>query len=183
MTYGSYGGLILKAKTGDMSRLISDAQTLWNSFNTDQVFSYDLLDESYQQTYLAEQKMGTVLNVFALLTILVACLGLFGLVTFTAEQRFKEIGIRKVLGSTIGQIVAMLSKDFLKLVGISFAVAFPVGYYAMDKWLQSFAYRIEMQWWLFVLAGLITILIAFATIGWKSFKAATMNPIKSLRTE
>jgi len=183
MTYGSYGGLILKAKTGDMARLISDAQTLWNSFNTDQVFSYDLLDESYQQTYLAEQKMGTVLNVFALLTILVACLGLFGLVTFTAEQRFKEIGIRKVLGSTVGQIVAMLSKDFLKLVGISFVVAFPVGYYAMDKWLQSFAYRIEMQWWLFVLAGLITILIAFATIGWKSFRAATMNPVISLRTE
>ena len=127
--------------------------------------------------------MGTLLNIFALLTILVACLGLFGLVTFTAEQRFKEIGIRKVLGSSVSEIVAMLSKDFLMLVFISFFIAFPLGYYLMNKWLESFAYRIEMQFWLFVLAALITLLIAFGTIGWKSFKAATMNPIKALRDE
>ncbi|MGB7395670.1 MAG: ABC transporter permease [Pricia sp.] len=183
MVYGSGGGLIVKAKTGDMAGLIADTKTLWNSFNTDETFSFSLLDESYRQTYLAEQKMGTVLNVFALLTILVACLGLFGLVTFTAERRFKEIGIRKVLGSSVAQIMAMLSTDFLKLVGISFLVAFPLGYYLMDKWLQGFAYRIEMQWWLFALAGLITMLIAFATISWKSFRAATMNPVKALRDE
>ena len=110
-------------------------------------------------------------------------MGLFGLVTFTAEQRFKEIGIRKVLGSSVSEIVAMLSKDFLMLVFISFFIAFPLGYYLMNKWLESFAYRIEMQFWLFVLAALITLLIAFGTIGWKSFKAATMNPIKALRDE
>ena len=166
-----------------MADLISDAETLWNSLGADETFSYSLLNESYRQTYLAEQKMGTVLNVFALLTILVACLGLFGLVTFTAERRFKEIGIRKVLGSSVAQIVAMLSTDFLKLVGISFLVAFPLGYYLMDKWLQGFAYRIEMQWWLFALAGSITMLIAFATIGWKSFRAATMNPVRALKDE
>ena len=166
-----------------MAGLIADSQRLWNSFGTDETFNYSLLDESYRQTYLTEQKMGTVLNVFALLTILVACLGLFGLVTFTAERRFKEIGIRKVLGSSVAQIVAMLSTDFLKLVGVSFLVAFPIGYYLMDKWLQGFAYRIDMQWWFFVLAGLITISIAFATIGWKSFRAATMNPVKALRDE
>ncbi len=183
MINGAYGGLIIKAKTGDMAGLIADTENLWNSFISKETFSYALLDESYRQTYLAEQKMGTVLNVFALLTILVACLGLFGLVTFTAERRFKEIGIRKVLGSSVAQIVAMLSTDFLKLIGISFLVAFPLGYFLMDKWLQGFAYRIDMQWWLFVLAGLITVAVAFATIGWKSIRVATMNPIKALKDE
>ncbi len=183
MVYGSNGGLIVKAKAGNMAGLIIDTQRLWNSFNTKETFSYALLDESYRQTYLTEQKMGTVLNVFALLTILVACLGLFGLVTFTAERRFKEIGIRKVLGSSVTQIMVMLSTDFLQLVSISFLVAFPLGYYLMNQWLQSFAYRIEIHWWLFALAGLITIGIALVTISWKSFRAATMNPVKSLRTE
>jgi len=183
MMYGPYGGLIIKAKSADMSGLIADANTLWNSFNADETFGYTLLDESYRETYAPEQKMGTLLNIFAILTILVACLGLFGLVTFTAEQRFKEIGIRKVLGSSVSEIVAMLSKDFLKLVFISFFIAFPLGYYLMNKWLESFAYRIEMQWWLFGLAALVTLLIAFGTIGWKSFRAATMNPVKALRDE
>lgn len=183
MMYAPYGGLIVKAKSADMSGLIADANNLWNGFETDEAFGYTLLDESFRQIYVTEQKMGTLLNIFALLTILVACLGLFGLVTFTAEQRFKEIGIRKVLGSSVSEIVAMLSKDFLKLVFLSFFIAFPLGYYLMSKWLEGFAYRIEMQWWLFVLAALITISIAFGTIGWKSFRAATMNPINALRDE
>ncbi len=178
-----YGGLIVRAKVSEMSGLIADINSLWNNFNTKETFGYTLLDDAYNQTYVTEQKMGTVLNIFALLTILVACLGLFGLVTFTAEQRFKEIGIRKVLGSSVPQIMAMLSKDFLKLVCFAFFIAFPLGYYLMDKWLQSFAYRMEMQWWLFAMAALVTILIAFGTIGWKSFRAATMNPVKALRAE
>ncbi|MFK7814589.1 MAG: ABC transporter permease [Maribacter sp.] len=183
MMYAPYGGFIIKAKSADMSGLIADADTLWNSFNTDETFGYTLLDESYRQTYVTEQKMGTLLNIFALLAIFVACLGLFGLVTFTAEQRFKEIGIRKVLGSSIPQIMSMLSKDFLKLVFISFFIAFPLGYYLMNKWLEGFAYRIEMQWWLFGLAAIVTLLISFGTIGWKSFRAATMNPINALKDE
>lgn len=183
MIDGSSGGLIIRAKTADMGNLISDVEKLWNNFNTKETFGYTLLDDSYRQTYVSERKMGTVLNIFALLTILVACLGLFGLVTFTAEQRFKEIGIRKVLGSSIPEIMGMLSKDFLKLISVSFLIAFPMGYYLMNKWLQGFAYRTELQWWLFVLAALITILIAFATIGWKSYRAATMNPVKALRDE
>lgn len=181
MMYAPYGGLIIKAKSADMAGLIADANIVWNSFNTDETFGYTLLDESYRKTYLAEQKMGSILNIFALLTILVACLGLFGLVTFTAEQRFKEIGIRKVLGSSVSGIVGMLSKDFLRLVIISFFIAFPLGYYLMTKWLESFAYRIEIRWWLFVLAALVTLVIAFGTIGWKSFKAATMNPVNALK--
>jgi putative ABC transport system permease protein len=179
----SYGGLIVRAKVSDMSGLIKSINGLWNSFKAKEPFSYSILDDSYNQTYLIEQKMGTVLSVFALLTIFVACLGLFGLVTFTAEQRFKEIGIRKVLGSTVPQIVTMLSKDFLKLIFISFLIAFPLGFYFMNKWLQDFAYRIQIQWWIFALAGLITLLIAFLTISWKSFRAATINPVKALRSE
>ncbi len=176
-------GLIIRAKTADMAGLISSTEAIWNGFNTGEPFSFGLLDELYNQTYLKEQKMGTILRIFALLTIFVACLGLFGLITFTAEQRFKEIGIRKVLGSSVPQIVAMLSSDFLKLVLISFLIAFPLGFYAMNMWLEDFAYRIEIQWWVFLVAGCITMLIAFMTIGWKSFRAASMNPVNSLQTE
>lgn len=178
-----YGGLILRAKVSDMSGLIKNINKLWNNFNSKEIFGYTLLDESYNQTYLTEQKMGNVLNIFVILTIFVACLGLFGLVTFTTEQRFKEIGIRKVLGSSVPQIVTLLSKDFLKLVSVSFIIAFPLGYYLMNNWLQGFAYRIQIQWWVFVLAGIITITIAFITISWKSFSAATMNPVKALKSE
>ena len=176
-------GLIIRAKTSDIEELIVSAKNMWNDFKVDEPFDYALLDELYNQTYVKEQKMGLILRIFTLLTIFVACLGLFGLVTFTAEQRFKEIGIRKVLGSTVPQIIAMLSVDFMKLVLISFLVAFPLGFYFMNKWLQDFAYRIQIEWWIFVIAGIITMGIAFITIGWKSFRAASSNPINSLRTE
>lgn len=176
-------GLIVKAKTSDMRGLVSDMQKKWQEFNAEEPFSYALLDELYQKTYLSEQKMGAILRVFTLLTIFVACLGLFGLVTFTAEQKVKEIGIRKVLGSSVTQIIALLSKDLLRLVGISFIIAFPAGYYLMNQWLQDFTYRIEIQWWVFVSAGLITLLIAFVTISFKSAKAAMANPIDALKDE
>lgn len=183
MLNNPYGGLIIRAKTAQMAGLIKSIENTWNSFESSEPFHYILLDQAYNQTYLTEQKMGNILTIFTILTIFVACLGLFGLVTFTAEQRFKEIGIRKVLGSTIPQIIAMLSADFIKLVFISFLIAFPLGFYFMNRWLQGFAYHAQIQWWVFVLAGGITVFIAFITIGWKSFKAASMNPIKSLRTE
>ncbi|HKJ49251.1 MAG TPA: FtsX-like permease family protein, partial [Christiangramia sp.] len=178
-----YGGIIIRSKTADMSGIIQNLNTDWNSYNPKEALNYSVLDESYKHTYLKERKMGTILTLFTFLTIIVACLGLFGLVTFTAEQRFKEIGIRKVLGSSVAQIVALLSKDFIKLVGFSFLIAFPISYYLMNKWLQDFAYRIEIKWWLFLLAAIITLGIAFVTIGIKSFKAASMNPIKSIKTE
>ena len=178
-----YGGVIIRSKTADMSGIIQNLNTDWNSYNPKEALNYSVLDESYKHTYLKERKMGTILTLFTFLTIIVACLGLFGLVTFTAEQRFKEIGIRKVLGSSVAQIVALLSKDFIKLVGFSFLIAFPISYYLMNKWLQDFAYRIEIKWWLFLLAAIITLGIAFVTIGIKSFKAASMNPIKSIKTE
>ncbi|MCM4156706.1 ABC transporter permease [Gramella sp. AN32] len=178
-----YGGVIIRSKTADMSGIIKNLNEDWNNYYPKEALNYSVLDDSFNHTYLKERKMGTILTLFTILTIIVACLGLFGLVTFTAEQRFKEIGIRKVLGSSVSQIVTLLSKDFLKLVGISFLIAFPLSYYLMNKWLQDFAYRIEIQWWLFLLAAIITMGIAFLTIGIKSFKAASMNPIKSLKTE
>ncbi|TVZ25836.1 putative ABC transport system permease protein [Gillisia sp. Hel_I_86] len=178
-----YGGMIIRSKVADMSGIIQNLDEDWNSYNPKEALNYSILDDSFNHTYLKERKMGTILTLFAILTIIVACLGLFGLVTFTAEQRFKEIGIRKVLGSSATQIVTLLSKDFIKLVGISFLIAFPLSYYLMNKWLQDFAYRIQIHWWLFLLAAIITLGIAFLTIGIKSFRAASVNPIKSLKTE
>ena len=127
--------------------------------------------------------MGSFLTFLALMTIFVACLGLFGLVTFTAEQRIKEIGIRKVLGSTVAQIVGMLAKDFIKLVVISLIIAFPAGYFFMDLWLQNFAYHIDIAWWIYGLAAVITLVIAFGTICLRSVKAALANPVESLKSE
>ena len=183
MVNDPYGGLIIKANTTDMAGLIQSINAKWQSFDIGEPFTYALLDELYNETYLSEQKMGGILRVFGLVTIFVACLGLFGLVTFTAEQRVKEIGIRKVLGASVAQIVSMLSKDLLRPVALSFVIAFPVGFYFMDKWLQGFAYRIEVQWWVFLVAGVGTLWVAFFTLSFKTVRAALANPVQSLRTE
>jgi len=175
--------LLVRFNSKSISNIVEQFENAYKKVIPNAAFDYSFLDNNVAQLYVQEKKMSQVSIIFCSLAIFVACLGLFGLVTFTAEQRFKEIGIRKVLGSSIPQIVTMLSKDFLKLVCVSFIVAFPLGYYLMDNWLQGFAYRIQIQWWVFVLAGIITICIAFITIGWKSFSAATMNPVKALRSE
>lgn len=183
MLYNPYGGLIVRAKTADMSGLIATLNTKWTSYGSKEPFSYTILDDAYNQTYLTERKMGTILTLFAVLTIIVACLGLFGLVTYTAQQRVKEIGIRKVVGAGVPEIVALLSRDFLKLVLVSFLIAFPLAYYLMNIWLQDFYYRISINVWMVVLAAGITLLIAFLTVSFKSVQAAMANPVKSLRTE
>lgn len=183
MLNNPYGGLIVKGKTKDMAGLIASIENKWKSFQVEEPFSYGLLDELYNETYVREQKMGSILKIFGMLTIFVACLGLFGLVTFTAEQRVKEIGVRKVLGANVTEIVSLLSKDLIILVAISFVIAFPLGYYMMDQWLQDFAYKIEIQWWVFALAGVTTLLIAFFTMSFKTIKSALANPVDSLRSE
>lgn len=183
MQYNPYYGLIVKAKTADTADLVASMESKWKAFGSGEVFEYTFLDELFNETYLKEANMNVMLRIFALLTIFVACLGLFGLVTFTAEQRFKEIGIRKVLGSSVLQIVSMLTKDFLRLVMVSMGIAFPLGYYFMNKWLQGFAYRIDIEWWVYAAAGLATVFIAFLTISYRSIQAAQMNPIKSLQAE
>ncbi|HVX26725.1 MAG TPA: ABC transporter permease [Parafilimonas sp.] len=177
------GGLIFKIKTTDVSGLLASMKKNWDAYNTGEPFNYDFMDDLFNKTYSTEQKTGTILNLFSVLIILVACLGLFGLVTYTAEQRTKEIGIRKVLGASVSQVTQMLSKEFLKLVLIASLIAFPVAWWAMHKWLQSFAYRINISWVVFVIAGLAALLIALITVSFQAIKAAIANPVKSLRTE
>ncbi|MGB3776003.1 MAG: FtsX-like permease family protein [Leeuwenhoekiella sp.] len=183
MTYNPYGGLIVKTQNANVASILDFTKKTWSNFNTNEPFSYSFLDESFAQTYAKEQKMGVILSIFTILTIIVACLGLFGLITFSTEQRFKEIGIRKVLGANVTEIVSMLARDFIKLILIAFLIAFPIGYYFMQQWLQEFAYRIELSLWQFVLAALITLTISLVTISFKSIQAAMTNPIKSLKTE
>lgn len=183
MVLENNGGLIIKVKTRDVSGLLSAMKTRWAAFGVDEPFEYAFMDELFAKTYISEQKTGTILSLFAGLTIFIACLGLFGLATFTAEQRTKEIGVRKVLGANVGQIIGLLSKDFLKLIVIACVVAFPLGYWGMNQWLQDFAYRIEISAWIFVLAGIAAIAIALLTVSFQSIKAALMNPVKSLKSE
>ncbi len=177
------GGLIFKIKTADVNGLLTTMKTKWDAYNTGEPFTYSFMDDLYNKTYSAEQKTGSILNIFSILTIFVACLGLFGLATYTAEQRTKEIGIRKVLGASVTQLTQMLSKEFLKLVLIASLIAFPAAWWAMNKWLQSFAYRINISWWVFAVAGFTALFIALVTVSFQAIKAAIVNPVKSLRTE
>lgn len=183
MVYDPNYSLILKVNNQGLPDLLADMGEIWAGFNSGEAFQYAFLDELYNETYIQEGKIGSFLTVLALMTIFVACLGLFGLVTFTAERRIKEIGIRKVLGSSVAQIVGMLANDFLKLVGISLVIAFPAGYFFMDQWLENFAYHIDISWWIFGFAAGITLVIAFGTICLRSVKAALVNPVESLRSE
>jgi len=147
------------------------------------LFEYHFLDNQWDLFYREDKIRETIFFLAALLTILIACLGLFGLATYAARQRIKEIGIRKVLGASITNIVAMLSKDFLKLVVISALLAFPIAWWAMNNWLQDFAYHINISWWIFLAAGSLAVLIALLTISFQAIKAALTNPVKSLRGE
>lgn len=184
MTLGHNGGAILaKVKARDLPALITSVEKQWKTLVADEPLDYTFLEENFNATYRAEQKTARILGLFAGLTIFVACLGLFGLATFTAEQRTKEIGVRKVLGASVTSVVALLSKDFLKLVAIAILIASPIAWYAMTAWLQDFAYKIDIAWWVFALAGLLAVGIALLTVSFQSVRAALMNPVKSLRSE
>jgi putative ABC transport system permease protein len=149
----------------------------------DRPLDYYFLDESIDKLYRSEKNFKDLFFYFTIIALIIACLGLFALAAFTAEQRKKEIGIRKVLGASIGNVVTMLSKDFLKLVGIAAIIAFPVAWFIMNKWLQDFTYRITISWWVFVIGGMAAIIIALLTVSFQAVKAAISNPVKSLRTE
>ncbi len=184
MVMGNDGAtLIVKTKTKDLPGLLSTMNKRWKELNADTPFSYSFLDERFKNTYQLEQTTGLTLAIFAGLTIFVACLGLFGLATFTAEQRTKEIGIRKILGATVMGILSLLSKDFLKLVFIAFIIATPVAWLIMNKWLQDFAYRSPINLWIFIWAAFAASLITIITISFQAIKAALSNPVKSLRSE
>ena len=177
------GRIAMRINTKNIPALISQVENKWNSMAPGQPFSYSFLDADFNKIYNAEQRTGKLFITFAIFAIFIACLGLFGLVTYAAEQRIKEIGVRKVLGASVSEIVTMISKDFVKLVLIAFVIAFPVAWWMMNKWLQSFAYRIDISWWVFALAGLLTIAIALITVSFQAIKAAIANPVKSLRSE
>jgi putative ABC transport system permease protein len=172
-----------KVKSTNMAALVKQVESKWKTMAPSLPFSYRFLDESFDNMYRAEQRVGKLALVFAVLTILIACLGLFGLATYMAEQRTKEIGVRKVLGATVSNLVNMLSKDFIKLVLLAAIIAVPFGWWAMSKWLEDFAYRINMSWWIFPLAISIAVIIALCTVSFQAIKAALNNPVKSLKTE
>jgi putative ABC transport system permease protein len=173
----------IRTTGADAPKAIKAARNIWKQYNSAFPFEYKFLDEEYDNMYKTDQRSGTLFNAFAAIAILISCLGLFGLATYTAQVKLKGIGIRKVLGATVVNITAMLSKDFLILVMISLIIASPIAWYAMNKWLQDYAYRIHIQWWVFALAGTSAILIAFITISFQAIKAALANPVKSLRSE
>ena len=155
----------------------------YEAFFPGNIFDYTFLDESFNRQYESEQLFGKVFGIFAGLAIFVACLGLFGLAMFSTMQRRKEIGVRKVLGASVSNILLLLSKDFVRLVLIASIIAFPLAWWVMHKWLQDFSYRINITWWIFLAAGSTALLVALFTVSFQAIKAAIANPVKSLRTE
>ena len=180
---GWHSYVFTKVNPGAMERVLTDTERIWKVRYPDKPFKYTFLDDSFAQLYQTERKAGQLFNVFATIAIFISCLGLFGLATFTAEQRTREIGVRKVLGASIGSIVSLLSKDFIKLVIIAIVIASPIAWYVMHHWLRAFAYKIEISWWIFAGTGAVAVVIALLTISFQSIRAALMNPVKSLRSE
>ena len=174
---------ITTIREGNAQNTIAAIEKIWKKINPETPFEFTFLDREFQKSYEKEERTAGIIIYFTIIAIFIACLGLFGLATFTAEQRTKEIGIRKVLGASVVSIITLLSKDFLTLVLISCLAAFPLGYWAMSKWLQDFAYRVDITWTIFALSGFTTTLIALLTVGYQAIKAALMNPVKSLKAD
>jgi putative ABC transport system permease protein len=179
----TYNRISIKISGNNIPAALAHIEKTWKRFLPDVPWQYNFLDESYDRLYQSEQRQGTIFTIFAGIAIFIACLGLFGLSAFTITQRIKEIGIRKVLGASTTRIVTLLSRDFMILVAIAALIAFPIAGTAMYAWLQDFAYRTTMSWWIFPLAGIIALMVALATICFQAVKAALANPVKSLRTE
>jgi putative ABC transport system permease protein len=177
------GSFAIRFQTADAASIIAQVENKWKSMVAKEPFSYSFMDEDFDRIYQGEQRVGKIALSFSVLAILIACLGLFGLVTYAAEQRTKEIGIRKVLGASVSNIVNMLSMDFVKLVVVAILIAFPLAWYFMNRWLQDFAYRITIDWKVFLIAGFAAMLIAIITVSAQAVKAALTNPVKNLRTE
>jgi len=174
---------LVKLKTKNLKSTINDFKKIYAHAASSYPFEYSFLDEKFDQLYKTEARQETILGIFSIIAIVIACLGLFGLASYTAVKRTKEIGVRKVLGSSVQSIVVLLSKDLLKPVLAGTAIAIPLAYYAVSKWLEGFAYRIPIEWWMFAAGGLIAVIIALLTVSVQAVKAALANPVKSLRTE
>jgi putative ABC transport system permease protein len=176
-------GLYVKSQPGKEAEAIRAVEKVWNEMIPNNPLDYQFLDDTYDRLYKSEQRTASLFNTFTVIAILISCLGLFGLATFTAERRIKEIGIRKVLGASVSAIVTLLSTDFIVLVIISILIASPIGYYFMNEWLKGFEYKIELNWLIFAGAGIAAVLVALLTISYQSIKAALMDPVKSLKRE
>ena len=180
---GGYQLLSIKVAGNNLPSTIKAIQSKWDQIIPNRPFEYTFLNESFDKQYRAEDRFGNLFFYFAILAIFISCLGLLGLASYSTIQRTKEIGVRKVLGASVPDIINLLSKDFLKLVLLAFVIASPVAWIFMNKWLKDFAYRTGLAWWMFVFAGIAAIIIAFVTISFQAIKAAVANPVKSLRTE
>jgi len=178
-----FNTLSVKITGNHVTGALATLEKTWRKYMPEIPFRYTFLDESYTKLYESEQRQGTIFTVFACIAIFIACLGLFGLSAFTISQRVKEIGVRIVLGAKVNSIVVLLSGDFLKLVLIASVIAFPIAWYAMAHWLQDFAYRIDIQWWVFVLSAILALIVALGTVSFHAIRAAMANPVKSLRSE
>ena len=172
----------LGAKT-NLPMTINNIKKIYDKYDSESPFTYSFMDEAFEAQYKAEDRLANLFSIFTFLTIAIACMGLFGLAVFGIQQRTKEIGIRKVLGSSVAGIVRLLSKDFIKPVAVAIFIASPIAWWATNKWLQDFAYRINISWWVFVIVGVVAILIALITVCFQAIKAAIANPVKSLRCE
>ena len=175
--------LLLKLNGNNLKQTISFLETKWKELAFYRPFEYHFLDEDFNNLYSSELRLGRVLTIFASIAIALACLGLLGLSSYTAKQRIKEIGIRKVLGASVGSIAALLSIDFVKLVFTAIIISSPIAWWVMHKWLQNYAYKTDISWWIFLAGGGSALFIALATISFQSIKAALSNPVKSLRSE
>ena len=177
-----YRYVLARVGTSDLAGGMASVQDVWSRFSS-WPLTYSFLDEDFDALYRAEQRIGWMMTAFGALAILIACLGLFGLASFVTQQRTKEVGVRKVLGATVTSLVGLLSKDFLKLVLVSFVIAMPAAYFAMTWWLDDFAYRIALEPGLFLLAGLLALGAALLTVGYQAVRAALANPVEALRYE
>jgi len=175
--------ILLKLDGSNISSTLAAMEDKWKQMAPHRPFDYQFLDQEFDALYSAEERTGSLAATFAILAILIACLGLLGLTAFAAQQRTKEIGIRKVLGASVANIVGLLSKDFLVLVLISMLIAFPVAWWAMSSWLEDFVYRINISWWIFALAGIAALAIALVTVASQAIRAANSDPVNSLRSE
>jgi ABC-type antimicrobial peptide transport system permease subunit len=167
----------------DIADNLKTIESIFKKFNPDYPFEYKFIDKTYEEKFKETKAIGTLAMIFAGLTIFISCLGLLALIAYMAETRMKEIAVRKVLGASVTQVTSLLSIDFIKLVVVAIFIATPIAWWAMDKWLQDYSYRIEIQWYYFVIAGLLAILISMATISYQAIKAALGNPVDSLRDE
>jgi len=181
-TSPNFNGYV-RISNNNIQQTIAQLERVYKEFNPKYPFDYDFMDQEYAALYRSEQRIADLSKYFSIIAIIISCLGLFGLSAFTAEQRAKEIGVRKVLGASVQNLVLLLTKDFTRLVIIGILIAVPISWWAMDQWLSDFAYRITLQWWVFVLAGIAAILVSWLTVSWQSIKAALANPVKSLKSE